>query len=411
MLRVLPHNIEAEKNYLGCLINDCTLIKETILGIQDFYLIEHQKIFEHIIKQDGVYDLITLSEKLERLYLVDLASHAGIQHEEYQRIIKRKSNLRILIAKFEELSTWCYQEEDLDKIVVEADKLSSSIETDSKIKILPLLSARALLNQKSNRKCYYSTGYEFIDKYLTPLGEHVGGFGTGDLVILSGQTGHGKTSFSQELTYKLAIQSVSSLWFSYEINPQTLVSKFEHMGIDDDCLVYMPFNNKLTLSSRLKWIKDATLEAIKQHDIKAIFVDHLGFLSPEVTDLDRNLSANYSTYLSHICRSLKTFAVENNIMVFLMAHIGKKAEDAEPTTNDLRDSSGIAQEADLVIMIQRELNKNQGPNDPDYYTPMTKILFTKNRTGGRTFSTWARFNEGHYLLESNYQSNSAFKRF
>ncbi len=53
-----------------------------------------------------------------------------------------------------------------------------------------------------------------------------------------------------------------------------------------------------------------------------------------------------------IVRRIKRFAVENDFIIFLLAHI-KKNEGEDLSYRDLRDSSFIAQDSDTVIMIKR----------------------------------------------------------
>jgi len=407
---MLPHSIVSEENYLGCLINNPELWNTTILNAEDFYNLKNQSFFK-ALSELGDYDVAILGDKLSSFgqgYIAKLSAEAGFKPNEYQRIIKEKSNYRKLIDKYHKLSEACYLEEDLDNIIINSD-VSNLIQTTEEIIILPTFELVEQLNSKGKSKEIYSSGIELVDSYLTELGKNVGGFGTGELVIISGQTGHGKTAFSQEITYNLALQNINSLWFSFEVTPQSLLSKFQTMGVSEKNWIYSAIDKRLRTSSKISWIKEAIKKAKKEKDIKAVFIDHLGFLSPEIKEGDRNMSQNYSAYLTQACRSLKTIALEENVIVFLMAHIVKKNEDAEPTTNDLKDSSGIAQEADTVIMVQRETNKGRCPEYPDYYTENTQILFTKNRTGGRAFSFWARFNRGHYLIE-NYQPQKYEKK-
>lgn len=402
---MLPHSIISEENYLGCLINNPELWNNTILNAEDFYNIKNQNFFKALSELGYDYDVALVGEKLSSFgagYIANLSAGAGFKPNEYQRIIKEKANYRKLIERYQKLSEACYCEEDFNNIVENSD-IKGLIENTADIQILPLYEVAQQLSTKGKGKEIFSSGINLIDKYLTEYGNFNGGFGTGELVIVSGQTGHGKTSFSQEITYNLALQDVSSLWFSFEISIQTLARKFQNMGIGERNWIYSSVDKRLNTSSKIKNIKESIKIAKKEKNIKAVFIDHLGFLSPEIKEGDRNMSQNYSAYLTQACRSLKTIALEENIIVFLMAHIVKKNEDTEPTTNDLKDSSGIAQEADTVIMVQRETNKGRCPEYPDYYTENTQILFTKNRTGGRAFSFWTKFDGGHYILENQYE--------
>jgi replicative DNA helicase len=67
---------------------------------------------------------------------------------------------------------------------------------------------------------------------------------------------------------------------------------------------------------------------------------------------------NTSLDIGTIVRRIKRFAVDNDFVIFLLAHIGKN-ETEELSYRDLRDSSFIAQESDTVIMIKRTPKESQ----------------------------------------------------
>ena len=114
-----------------------------------------------------------------------------------------------------------------------------------------------------------------------------------------------------------------------------------------------------------------------------VVIDHLGFLLPKKQGYDNQMSSNYSAFLGGICRDLKTLAIKNNLVILLLAHV-KKTD--KPTINDIRDSSGIAQESDYVFILERQLmtQKKGGDMIDMQYSDDTVITLAKNRLTGIT---------------------------
>ena len=224
----------------------------------------------------------------------------------------------------------------------------------------------------------------------------LGGMDTGDLVIVSGQTAHGKTSFCQHLTLSLCDEGFPCLWFSYEVLTYFLWEKFKSMGAKaDEFLGYIPLKH---VTGQIEWIERKIKEAKKKFAVKIVFIDHLGFLLPRIqSDKWNQIDRNFSAYLGSICRELKKLAITEEIIIVLPVHMRKTDN---PTINDIRDSSGIAQEADLVFTLNRE--KNQNEEDDNDYTDYTRIVLAKNRKTGISVRGWFLMQNGKFIHDPLY---------
>ena len=215
-----------------------------------------------------------------------------------------------------------------------------------------------------------------------------GGFEGGDLVIMSGATAQGKTTFGQTITCKFLEDKIPCLWFSYEMAIRQIWKKFQSMEVEPDSLLYTP---QRIASGNIDWIEQKIKEGILKYKTKMIFIDHLGFLAPSIKEL-KNANNNYAIYLTSICRTLKQLAVRYEIIIFLIAHTRKT--DKEVDINDIAYSSGIVQEADFVFLIERE-KRLRGEKEffsgSDIYTTRTLIKLAKNRRTGLAKMVNARF--------------------
>jgi archaellum biogenesis ATPase FlaH len=232
------------------------------------------------------------------------------------------------------------------------------------------------------------------DKYETRvpmIDDNIGGgIEEGDLIVISAPTGFGKTTMMQTLTKNLASQFLPSLWFSFEVLMKHLWQNFQDMGLTKDDVVFAPFKN---ISGSVDFIEKAIQKAKQEREVKFVFVDHLGFLVPRLSKND--ISKNYSAYLGQVCRELKELAINERVVIFLAAHM-RKTEN--PTVNDIRDSAGIAQEADLVFTLNREIIDS----DADYYGDRTQLTIVKNRKTGKTARKWFVL-ENRTFVESTTQ--------
>lgn len=221
----------------------------------------------------------------------------------------------------------------------------------------------------------FSTGFLVFDEAMS------GGLKGGDLIIISGVSGEGKTSFAQSLTYNLTKKDIACLWFSYEVTIPELDKKFMEMGIEGHYHAYTPAKNT---TGHLSWIKKKITEGFIKYGTRIIFIDHIDFLTP----LDMRTGDNREIALKNIAIQLKSLAIEQNIVIVLLAHVKKIQDGREPDMQDIGYSAGIFQLADYVFMVSRErtiqsrrtINTDTGG---DLVTNNAKIKIVKNRQTGR----------------------------
>jgi len=255
-----------------------------------------------------------------------------------------------------------------------------NVKPDSEDDRVAPLSEVAEENRKNNNTGdRYSTGFKRFDDALR------GGFAIGNFIVIAGIQFQGKTSFGQVLTYHLCKQAIPCLWFSYETVEEELDKKFMEMGIDDNYLVYVPFKKT---SHRLDWIKDKIKEGVAKYGTQVIFIDHIGKLVSEKAER----SGNKAQFLDAIASELKDLAVELRIVIVVMSHVNKIGDNV-PTTQDIAHTSGIGNEADVVMIIWRLKNKNNSSlklgedktkDNDEEYSNESRVKMTKARPTGHT---------------------------
>jgi len=246
-----------------------------------------------------------------------------------------------------------------------------------------------LLAKEPKASFSFSTGIYHLDLVLNNVE-------AGELVIITGPTGEGKTSLMMTISKFMAENQTMPAWFELELTGRQFFSKFDF----NPPLFYLPKRN---IDNTIFWLEERILEAIVKYDIKSVFIDDLHHLF----SLAR-IQSNVSFEIGDVIAKLKDIAVLNNLVIFLQVHI-KDPQDAttrEPILSDIRDSGLIKALADTVIGIWRVKNETVtkkdkrarreeiGDNDSK-----AKVRVWKNRREGK-MSTFYLKMENRFFVES-----------
>lgn len=220
----------------------------------------------------------------------------------------------------------------------------------------------------------------------------LGGFTLGDLIVVCGASGSGKTTIIQDWTVTLASggqtgrEKLPTLWFSYEVLAKPLWQKFVVMGATADTPIYLPRYNE---SGEIPWLVDVIEGAIQKWGIKVVAIDHIGFLRAP-----KGNYANAADAITHTVRTLKQLAVKRGLIILLPVH-QRKTTSKIPDLNDVRDSLGIVQEASSVFFIGRE------KDDSGLQTSQAKLWLVKNRKTGVAVSAMFDMQFGRYFYSES----------
>lgn len=234
----------------------------------------------------------------------------------------------------------------------------------------------------------YQTGFSFLDEALEFDG--TGGFREGDLIIISGKSGQGKTLLAQNIILNFLRKEVASLLFSYEVIINNVYKTFLKMGTGKQPLIYTPKKN---VTGDINWIKEKIKESDeKGYMTKLVVIDHLDFVTAKnikTSDVRRNEIANIVT-------ELKNFAVEEKKIIILLAHVVKTREKTLQS-EDIADSRAIANLADIILFIGRKADA-----DGNCVTNNGAIRLAKNRlTGKHMFCTF--FVDENGIIHENHE--------
>jgi len=232
----------------------------------------------------------------------------------------------------------------------------------------------------------YPTGIRLIDNNFE------GGIEEGELVVVTGLSGHGKTTLLMTMTQNMKVPTV---WFTLEVTPRQFIAKMKKRNPELP-LFHMPMKN---LNHDTDWITERVYEAIGKYGAKLIFIDHLHrILSPNETD------SNASLRIGRVVNALKDIATEHNLIIVLVAHCRDLQKGEELHMSHIRDSGMIKNEADIVLGVYRVklLSELGDPPSREMFTEQdnkSKLLVLKNRRTGLQGASFL-IHEQHYLRDT-----------
>ena len=425
-MKEAPQDFEAEQAVLGaCLLDEKAVdVTLTQLRLTDFFTLKHRTIYTAIssIQTSGEpVDLTTVANELRKkntlensysTYLVDcMESIAGPSNiESWCRIVREKSALRQIINGTEILLDEAYRGEEPAHVLIdraETTIMNASVGNGGDTFDSIGNSADRVVENVDNT---LQGKEKFIVSRLNDLDNILHGFGKGNLYIVAGRPGMGKTALAMNIAENVGKEQTVG-FMSMEMDKDQLAERlvFSHAHVDiakskptfKDGEQIPP-----TLTSeendRIKKARDyvKTLK-IEIDDTPALDIQTLRqkakqlkskcgieLLIVDYIQLMNGVGNNRTEAVGEISRGLKIIAKELHIPVIALSQLSRALEsrpDKRPMLSDLRDSGAIEQDADAVIFCFREVMYKQhlekeDPNRKDIENT-AELIIGKNRHG------------------------------
>ncbi|XP_030027707.2 twinkle protein, mitochondrial [Manduca sexta] len=190
----------------------------------------------------------------------------------------------------------------------------------------------------------------------------LGGHRRGELTVLTGPTGCGKTTLCAEISLDLAQQGVKTLWGSFEIRnsrlARTMLHQFAGVPLEqhlEDFPKYADEFQKLPVyylafhgQQPIKVVMEAVEHARYMHDIAHVVVDNVQFMLGLGEERDGDRYHRQDAVIA----AFRTFATARHCHVTLVMHPRKERESEDLSTSSIFGSAKASQEADNVLIIQ-----------------------------------------------------------
>lgn len=209
-----------------------------------------------------------------------------------------------------------------------------------------------------------SSGYWTIDQQTK-------GLVPGELIVVSGFTSHGKTQLATNIAYKLAKEGHPVLFVTLEMSHAEISSRLMKIAEPEDATT-LPIFYQLENNIHFKDVSTLIKKA-KADGAEFVVIDHLQMMYRGGQDVVSEAST--------IVQELKKAAIKHNIPIMLLCHVRKVNEKfagkrRPPELEDLKDTSAIAQDADVVLLIHRNMEDLEANNDE------VRVVLHKNRNRG-----------------------------
>lgn len=390
------HSIESEQSLLGAILmnNAAFGVVDDLVQAEHFFEPIHRQIWEvcaTLCRAGKLCNPVTLQSFLPvevkivdmplREYVARLASEATtiINAPDFARIIRDMADRRLIIEVGTELqhsgevdnlvlSAWAV--DYLDGIVA-AHSMSGAPALDMDKAVTRAVDAAASAFQRDGKPRGLSYGLRALDdKTLGAM--------PGDLVVIAGRPGMGKSALALGVARNHARAGERCLFWSGEMGDVALTTRLmsDELWRPERRLSYWQIASGKFREEKFQDIQEAGLAIAKwplrieqqpgltvaqigararqykrRHGLKALFVDHLGLVRPS-----GRYAGNKVNETGEVTMGLKALAKELGIPVFLLCQINRGVEareDKRPTLSDLRNSGDIEQDADTVLILYR----------------------------------------------------------
>jgi replicative DNA helicase len=418
ILNVQPHSDEAEQAVLGSMLSDKEAVNKAFekkLDSVHFYKKNHSLIFAAMSILDkkndpidtvSVVDVLTKNNDLETVGgafyisgLVDLVPTTA-HVARYIKIVMEKAILRNLIYLSNDISKEAFDDsKDVDDILESVQKSIFNITQDRLQKgfekIDPVLHKTFEdIDRIASHKgsvIGVPTGFSDLDAKTT-------GFQAGDLVIIAGRPGMGKTSFALNMMRNAAIDANKKIgFFSLEMANNQLAMRLlcAEARVDSNLVRSgtLPKSQYRNLSLAVGPLSKAEIHLddtpalsilelrakarrIKNDiDIDMIIVDYLQLMQGPKGVESRQQE------IATISRSMKALAKELDIPIVALSQLSRAVEQRtgskRPQLSDLRESGAIEQDADVVLFLFRPWVYSRDDEDEG----KAEIIIAKQRNG------------------------------
>ncbi|AMV32773.1 Replicative DNA helicase [Pirellula sp. SH-Sr6A] len=239
-----------------------------------------------------------------------------------------------------------------------------------------------------------------ISTGIASLDDATGGLFPGQLWLLSAKSFIGKTYFASQIGFQIASSGEPVLFCCMEMRGHELAERelsrrtnfipvqFASSEFDETELSYLenfvskkfdsvPYyllcngnETAATIAGKARYLK-------AKHGIKVLFVDHLQRFTADP-------KREYRFQLKEWTKTFKDLAVELGIAVVLLTQLKiADGSNREPTTGDYAESKQIFEEADVALLLHRNMVEK------DKYEDAMKVIVAKSR----------KLSAGSFMLE------------
>lgn len=407
-LKLLPHNIEAEKSLISWILIDPELYytsQEEWVKEYHFYSIEHRYIWQAIEVTKSMSDAVLVAEELKKKNKLDIVWWIDYLYELswyllttskfrwYIDIVKENYVYRQMIESANTLIANAYDQKPIDTLLWDVKRMSdidiwSTVVGD---KVEDVITEYIMnLWKRDNLICKY---------WYTHLDNICQWYKKWQLIIIAGRPWVSKTATALNLADKVAKQWKNVLFFSlemtkYELTERLLsswtwiwarelwgsVNKLDEIANKAVENLESIENYWFSVYDSMNKFEEITNEIRKKAirwEADVVFIDYLTLMRVSGKFFSQDMEVWYMTW------ELKQIAIKYWIAIVLLSQLNRNSakEWKKPQMFDLRSSGNIEQDADNIYLLYR------GNFDDDVlWKERVEMIIAKQRSGPNQLS-------------------------
>lgn len=434
MIDALKADIAAESLLIGSVLHENEVFDDVagIVSEKMFSTDLHKKIWSAICKmleRDRPVDIFTLGDEIKKLYqhdetpyLVELMQNAyytknAKAYAKHVKDLHTERALKAACVAVEAISNSNEYQTIDDKLEAAQNAIMAvSDNSDANDEPKALKNIMAVMVEDIERRFQSGSDFEGLKTGFCDLDALAKGLKPGNLVIVCGRPGSGKTTLAMNIASHIADKNNADggpvLFCSLEMG----VSEIGHRAMlstrmtdsDDierpshrDEQVFDRIGAAMSRCTEISLHVHESADTVakvaslsrtvkRKHGLAAVVVDYIGLMRAE--------AENRVNEISEITRGLKRLAMQLGVPIIALAQLNRKCEDRSdrrPQLADLRDSGSIEQDANIVIGCYRDSYYTQDKNTEGF----AEISVLKNRQG-RTGTVIVGFDGPRFLFYS-----------
>ena len=237
----------------------------------------------------------------------------------------------------------------------------------------------AVLYLQNYKKKYetISTGFKFMDELLN------GGFIKGTVATIGARPSTGKTTFAINIASHN--RQIKTLFFSLEMSAGMIYDRImadylnedytktgKHDGVEiTDVIDMLDKYENLKIIDDLSDVEDIT-NMIYQIKPEFVIIDFVQIVTSMQIFVDNRQRVDY------ISQQLKRAAKKTNCSILILSQLTRNAKE-KPTMSALKESGGLEQDSDYIILLHRDYVNDKSNEDID--AKDTEVILDKNKFG------------------------------